>query len=238
LIIFAYLSFTTVRGQKIGFNSCECTKYLNIANIHIWDVWGKCIFVAFIKYVSFAFFMYIPFATQLFPLRLRHQTSATKLRYLRSSAVYRQPHFDGNIWIQDELAINFDASHFALLKGKWFEMYLYLWLCSAKKFFGREALFGVIIVVVGRGEHGHDQDWISCRILAIVLDQDWIWIFIFEKNWIRTGSGYLFDVCNEICLRVIQDVTNDGGSVFFAMVFMLSVCGAALVTILIRVTLS
>ena len=41
-----------------------------------------------------------------------------------------------------------------------------------------------------RGEHGQDQDWISCRILAIFADQDWIWISIFEKNWIRTGSGY------------------------------------------------
>jgi len=30
-----------------------------------------------------------------------------------------------------------------------------------------------------RGEHGQDQDWISYRILAIFLDQDWIWIFIF-----------------------------------------------------------
>jgi len=44
-----------------------------------------------------------------------------------------------------------------------------------------------------RGEHGQDQDWISCRILAIFLDQDWILILIFEKNWIRTGSGYWFD---------------------------------------------
>jgi len=34
-----------------------------------------------------------------------------------------------------------------------------------------------------RGEHGQDQDWISCRILANFLDQDWIWIFIFEINW-------------------------------------------------------
>jgi len=70
-----------------------------------------------------------------------------------------------------------------------------------------------------RGEHGQDQDWISCRILAIFSDQDWIWIFIFFLNWIRTGSGYLFDFYNEISLRVIQDVTNDGGSIFFAMVF-------------------
>ena len=67
--------------------------------------------------------------------------------------------------------------------------------------------------------HGQDQDWISLKILAIFLVQDWIWIFIFEKNWIRTGSGYLFDFYNEISLRVIQDVTNDVGSVFFTMVF-------------------
>ena len=34
--------------------------------------------------------------------------------------------------------------------------------------------------------NGQDQDWISCRILAIFLDQDWIWIHIFEK---KIGSG-------------------------------------------------
>ena len=74
-----------------------------------------------------------------------------------------------------------------------------------------------------RGEHGQDQDWISCRILAICLDQDWIWIFIFEKNWIRTGSGYLFVFYNEIFRRVIQDVTIDGAVVFFAMIFIYTI---------------
>jgi len=69
------------------------------------------------------------------------------------------------------------------------------------------------MLVDGRGEHGQDQDWISYRLLASFLDQDWILIFIFEKNWITTGSGYLFDFYNEISLRVIQDVTNDGASV-------------------------
>jgi len=54
------------------------------------------------------------------------------------------------------------------------------------------------------------------------LDQDWIWIYIFEKNWIKTGSGYWFDFYNEIFLRVNRDVTIDGGSVFFAMFFILS----------------
>jgi len=74
-------------------------------------------------------------------------------------------------------------------------------------------------VVPPRGEHGQDQVWISCRILAIFLDQDWIWIFIVEKNCIRTGSGYLFNFYNKIFLRVIQDVTNDGAVVFSAMIF-------------------
>jgi len=63
-------------------------------------------------------------------------------------------------------------------------------------------------------------------MLAIFSDQDAVWIFIFEKNWIRTGSGYWFDFYNDIFLRVIQDVTNDGGSVFLDMVFILSVCAA------------
>jgi len=52
--------------------------------------------------------------------------------------------------------------------------------------------------------------------LQFFSDQEWIWIFIFEKNWIRTGSGCLFDFYNEISQRVFQDVTNDGSSVFFA----------------------
>ena len=39
--MFGYLSFTTAQGQKIGFNSCECIKFLNIANFHAIHVWGK-----------------------------------------------------------------------------------------------------------------------------------------------------------------------------------------------------
>ena len=66
LIIFGYLSFTTVRRQKIGFISCECIKFLNIANIHALDVWGKRIFIWNNKIFSFAFFPFILFARQLF----------------------------------------------------------------------------------------------------------------------------------------------------------------------------
>ena len=87
------LSVTTVWGQKIGFNSCECIKLLNIANICVLDVWGKHIFICNNQIFFLCFFLFIPFATQLFSLRLRHQTYATKLCYLRSSAVYRQPKF-------------------------------------------------------------------------------------------------------------------------------------------------
>ena len=54
-----------------------------------------------------------------------------------------------------------------------------------------------------RGELAQDQDWISCRILAIFVKQDWIWISCFEENLIRTGSGYLFNCNNEIFLRVM-----------------------------------
>jgi len=42
--------------------------------------------------------------------------------------------------------------------------------------------------------------------------------YLFLKK-IGSGSGYLFDFYNEIFLRVIQDVTNDGAVAFFAMIF-------------------
>jgi len=83
-----------VRGQKIGVNSCECIKFLNIANFHVFHVWGKRILSCNdTTDFSLTIFPFFDFTTQLFPLRLRHQTSATKLRYLRSSAFNRQPPF-------------------------------------------------------------------------------------------------------------------------------------------------
>jgi len=57
----------------------------------------------------------------------------------------------------------------------------------------------------------------SCDFFGSRLDLDIC--SIFEKNWIRTGSGYWLHFYNEIFLRVIQVVTNDGSSVFLAMVF-------------------
>ena len=58
LIIFGYLSFTTVRGRKIGFNSCEFMKFLNIANVHALDVWVMRILICNYKVFSFPFFVY------------------------------------------------------------------------------------------------------------------------------------------------------------------------------------
>jgi len=47
---------------------------------------------------------------------------------------------------------------------------------------GLMGCYGGGLVLCSRGEHGQEQDWISCRILAIFLDQDWIWTFIFLKK--------------------------------------------------------
>ena len=44
-----------------------------------------------IQHFSFTFFPFFDSATQLFPLWLRHQTSATKLCYLQSLMFYRKP---------------------------------------------------------------------------------------------------------------------------------------------------
>jgi len=55
----------------------------------------------------------------------------------------------------------------------------------------------------------------------------------FGYSFLKTngsGSGYWFDFYNEIFLRGIQDVRNDGGSVFFAMVFILTTCVALIRT--------
>jgi len=45
----------------------------------------------------------------------------------------------------------------------------------------------------------------TCDFFESGLDLD----IYFGKNWIKTGSGYSFDLYNEISMRVIQDVTND-----------------------------
>jgi len=76
LIIFAYLSFTTFREQIIGFNHCECIKFLNIANIHALDVWGKRIFICNNKLFFLCFFSDYTFTNAT----LFHSVTSSNLR--------------------------------------------------------------------------------------------------------------------------------------------------------------
>ena len=73
LIIFGYLSFTTVRGRKIGFNSCEFMKFLNIANVHALDVWVMRILICNNKVFSFPFFCLFLLQCNFFPLRCQEK---------------------------------------------------------------------------------------------------------------------------------------------------------------------
>jgi len=85
-IIFAYQSFKTVRGQKIGFNSCECMQFLNIANI-----WGKRIFICNKKKFFLCFFPVYSFCNATF----FHSGYVIKPPQ-PSSAIYGAPPFTSN----------------------------------------------------------------------------------------------------------------------------------------------
>jgi len=91
MIIFTYLIFKTVRGQKIGFNNCECSKFLNIANIHVLDVCGSAYLFEIIKYFSFAFSVYSICKETFF-----HSGYVMKPPQ-PSSAIYGAPPFIGNL---------------------------------------------------------------------------------------------------------------------------------------------
>jgi len=71
--------------KKIGFNSCECIQFLNIANIYVFHVWGQRILSCNGTTFFLQFFPCFDFATQLFSSPVRHQTSATKLRLLQAT---------------------------------------------------------------------------------------------------------------------------------------------------------
>ena len=83
----------------------------------------------------------------------------------------------------------------------------------------KRSVLGESKCVPSRGEHwawtgsGLDILQDTCHFFGSGFDLD------FFLNCIRIGSGYLFVFYNKISRRVMQDVTNCGGSVFFAMVF-------------------
>jgi len=91
LIIFGYLSFTTYRGQKIGFNSCECIKFLNIANFHAFHVWGKRI----LSYGDTTFFLHF-FSFFCFCNATFFHSGYVFKAPQPSSAIYGAPPFTGH----------------------------------------------------------------------------------------------------------------------------------------------
>jgi len=66
LIIFGYLSFITVRGQKNRFQQLWMYKFLNIANIHALDVWGMRILISNNKLFFLCFFSIYSFCNVTF----------------------------------------------------------------------------------------------------------------------------------------------------------------------------
>jgi len=56
---------------------------------------GSAYLFAIVQYFSFAFFPFIPFATQLFSTPVM----SSKLRYLRSSAFFRAPLITAIVWV-------------------------------------------------------------------------------------------------------------------------------------------
>ena len=72
--------------KKIGFNSCERIKFLNITNFHVFHVWSKRILkLQWYNIFPSLFFLFLILQRNFFPLRLRHQTSATKLCLLQAT---------------------------------------------------------------------------------------------------------------------------------------------------------
>ena len=67
-----------VRGQKIGFNSCECIQFLNNANFHAFHVWEKTHiklqwYNIFPSFFSFFWFCNATFSTLVTSSNLRNQ---------------------------------------------------------------------------------------------------------------------------------------------------------------------
>ena len=89
-IIFVDLSFTTVQGQKIGFNSCECINFLNIANFHVFHVCGKRLScndtTFFLHFFSFSWFCNSTFFHSGYIIKPPQPSSAiTELRLLQTT---------------------------------------------------------------------------------------------------------------------------------------------------------
>jgi len=116
-LFFGYLSFTTVRGKKIGFNSCEFLKFLNIAKFHALHVWGKRILNCNDTTFIFHFFSFFCFCNATF----FHFGYVIKPPH-PSSAIYGAPPFTSN-------SKNFMATLMLYLRTNW-QWHVLHWLIS------------------------------------------------------------------------------------------------------------
>ena len=100
LIIFGYLNFTTVRGQKNGFQQLWMYKVFKRRKLP----WIPCLRETHIKLQWYSiflhFFRFFAFATQLSSTPARLETSTTKLRLLQGTAVTHNP------WLRDPRRLN------------------------------------------------------------------------------------------------------------------------------------
>jgi len=80
--------------KKIGFNSCEYIKFLNIANIHTLDVWGNRIF--HLQYSNKMFFLCF-FSVYSFCNATSFHSSYVIKPLQPSSAIYGAPPFTGHL---------------------------------------------------------------------------------------------------------------------------------------------
>ena len=115
------------RDKKIGFNSCECTKFVNIANIHALDVWGKHILICnnkifFLCFFSVYSFCNSTFSTPVTSSNLRNQaTLFSELRLLQGTKLSSswigkfwastfQNYFDQENWSDNTKVISIQTS--------------------------------------------------------------------------------------------------------------------------------
>ena len=92
LIIFGYLSFTMVRGQKYRFQQLWMYKVFKHRKLPCIPCFGEMhIKLHWYKFFRSLFFIFFLLQRNFYPLRLHHQTSTIKHRYSRSSDFYRAP---------------------------------------------------------------------------------------------------------------------------------------------------
>ena len=116
-----------------------------------------------------------------FPLRLRHQTSATKLRYLRNSAFYRQPERVASVGTKT-------VAHAGRKRKLWQRK---AFVCA---FYKLQALFLLLAAALGWTHF----DIIFCMLHACEVEQTLLW-----------DSQHSHDINNMIHVTYIGDISKE-----------------------------